>query len=128
MINWKEEYTKDYYRMTGEIYKRSIKSFARRKLMHNINFMYWWRKNSYKQTIYRRYKLYRLNRKYGLEISPKAKIGSGLYLGHPYNITVGEDVVIGNNVNLNKGCTLGKTNRGGQSRFSCIRKQCLCWN
>lgn len=56
--------------------------------------------------------LYRISRKYGLEISPNAKIGKGFYLGHPYNITVGEGVVLGNNVNLHKGCTIGRTNRG----------------
>ena len=33
-------------------------------------------------------------------------------MGHPYNITVGEGVVLGNNVNLHKGCTIGRTNRG----------------
>ena len=41
-----------------------------------------------------------------------AQIGKGLYLGHPYNITVGEGVVHGNNVNLHKGCTIGRVNRG----------------
>ena len=54
----------------------------------------------------------RNTRKYGLEISPRAQIGIGLYLGHPYNITVGEGVVLGNNVNLHKGCTIGRVNRG----------------
>ena len=52
------------------------------------------------------------SRKYGLEISPTAEIGRGLYLGHPYNITVGTGAKIGNNVNLHKGCTIGKSNRG----------------
>ena len=56
--------------------------------------------------------LFCLSRKYGLEISVKAKIGKGLYLGHPYNITVGEEVIIGENVSLHKGCTIGRTNRG----------------
>lgn len=39
-------------------------------------------------------------------------MANGLYLGHPYNITVGEGVVLGNNVNLHKGCICGRTNRG----------------
>lgn len=42
------------------------------------------------------------------------QIGKGLYLGHPYNITVGGGVKIGNNVNLSKGCTLGMENRGNR--------------
>ena len=56
--------------------------------------------------------LYRMSRKFGLEISTKATIGKGLYLGHPYNITVAEGVQMGQNVNLHKGCTIGRTNRG----------------
>ena len=56
--------------------------------------------------------IWKLSRKFGLEISTKAQIGKGLYLGHPYNITVGDDVVLGENVNLHKGCTIGRTNRG----------------
>ncbi len=53
-----------------------------------------------------------MSRKFGLEISTKATIGKGLYLGHPYNITVAEGVQMGQNVNLHKGCTIGRTNRG----------------
>ncbi|MDD3415809.1 MAG: serine acetyltransferase [Lachnospiraceae bacterium] len=56
--------------------------------------------------------LYKYSRKYGLEISTNAEIGYGLYLGHPYNITVGGGVKIGDNVNLHKGCTIGRENRG----------------
>ena len=63
-------------------------------------------------TLYRRWQLYRFSRKYGLEISPQAEIGKGLYLGHPYNITVSGGTKIGNNCNLHKGCTIGRENRG----------------
>lgn len=69
-------------------------------------------KMSAKINLFRRYILYRMSRKFGLEISTKATIGKGLYLGHPYNITVAEGVQMGQNVNLHKGCTIGRTNRG----------------
>ena len=107
-----EQYAQDYYRMTGERYKKNIKSFIKRRLYHNLQFSFWYRKYLQKKTIIARGMLYRLSRKYGLEISPKAQIGEGLYLGHPYNITVGEECVLGKNVNLNKGCTIGSVNRG----------------
>lgn len=35
-----------------------------------------------------------------------------MYLGHPYNITVGSGVVIGDYCSLHKGCTIGSENRG----------------
>jgi len=50
--------------------------------------------------------------KYGLEICKDIRIGSGLYLGHAYNITINPCVVIGNNVNIHKGVTIGQENRG----------------
>ena len=108
----KNKFVNHYYRMTGVLYKPGIKSLVTIFYSHQIRYMYWWRKESQKHTIFRRYKLFRYSRKYGLEISPTAKIGNGLYLGHPYNITVGGDAVIGNNVNLSKGCTIGRENRG----------------
>lgn len=102
----------DYYRMTGEKYIFSLKSIMNLLLGHQIKFMYLWRKTENKNSLLNRIRLYRLTKKYGLEISTSAKIGKGLYLGHPYNITVASDVVIGDNVNLHKGVTIGRENRG----------------
>jgi serine O-acetyltransferase len=59
--------------------------------------------------------LHKVSRKYGLEISSQVQIGPGMYLGHPYNITVAEGTVIGRNVNLHKGCTIGRENRGSRA-------------
>lgn len=105
-------YYSDYYRMTGKFYKASLKSFLRRCLFHNLQFAFWYRKYKKSHSLLAKLMLYRLSRKYGLEISPRAEIGEGLYLGHPYNITVGEGVILGKNVNLHKGCTIGRSNRG----------------
>lgn len=97
----------DYYRMTGFPYKKRCMI-----LNHNLKFMYLFRKYQLNKNIFTRIRLYRLTKKYGLEISVDAKIGKGFYLGHPYNITIGNEVVIGNNVNVHKGVTIGRTNRG----------------
>ena len=53
----------------------------------------------------------RSSRKYGLEILSR-NIGEGLYIGHAHNINVHPHAVIGKNCNLNKGCTIGRENRG----------------
>ena len=81
--------------------------------MHNIRFMYWWRKAK-NGSLIAKYKVFRYSRKYGLEISLSSDIDSGLYLGHPYNITIGGNVKIGKNVNIHKGATIGATNRGSK--------------
>lgn len=49
---------------------------------------------------------------YHTEISASVKIGDGLYIGHPYGITINPSVVIGKNVNIHKGVTIGQENRG----------------
>lgn len=41
-----------------------------------------------------------------------AKIEEGFYLGHPYNITINEESILGKNINIHKGATIGKENRG----------------
>lgn len=107
-----EKFIIDYYRMTGEEFKYSIKSIIKILYSHQIRYMKWWRKYEKKRGLLARVVLYRYSRKYGLEISTKANIDKGLYLGHPYNITVAEGVKIGKNVNIHKGCTIGRENRG----------------
>ena len=47
-----------------------------------------------------------------IEISSKANIGYGLYIGHPFCITVNSKAIIGNNCNIHKGVTIGQENRG----------------
>lgn len=57
---------------------------------------------------------YRVEHKYGVNFGLKrlAKIGHGLYLGHPFCIDVNSEALIGNNCNIGKCVTIGKENRG----------------
>lgn len=59
-----------------------------------------------------RYRLKNWREKFGLELHPECSIGKGLYLGHPYNITINEKAVIGENCNIHKGVLIGMENRG----------------
>ncbi len=59
------------------------------------------------------YVLYKLSSKMShIEISPDCKMGGGLYIGHPYCITVNPKAIIGKNCNIHKGVTIGQENRG----------------
>ena len=69
------KFCSDYYRMTGNIYKPGPKTFLRRYFFHNLQFAFYFRKYKEKENVFSRLVLYRLSRKYGLEISPKAEIG-----------------------------------------------------
>ena len=107
-----EKFKKDFYRMTGTPFKYSLRNLFVFLTHHNLRFMYLWRKYEKRTSILLKYRIHRYTIKYGLEISPNAFIEEGLYLGHPYNITVAEGVHIGKNVNIHKGCTIGRECRG----------------
>ena len=49
---------------------------------------------------------------YHIEIPVSTIIGEGLYVGHPYNITINPKAVIGKNVNIHRGVLIGQENRG----------------
>ena len=49
----------------------------------------------------------RTARKTGIEIHPGATIGRGLFIDHGHGVIIGETAVVGNNVTLFQGVTLG---------------------
>ncbi len=51
-------------------------------------------------------------RKNNVEIPRECQLGEGLYIGHPYGITINPGVVMGKNCNIHKGVTIGRENRG----------------
>ena len=89
------KFKSDFYRMTGE----EKASFLRRAFLlifsPHIRYVKLHRKYEKRKSIFTRARLYRLSKRYGLEIATSASIGEGLYLGHPYNITVAGGVKMG---------------------------------
>lgn len=53
----------------------------------------------------------RAARKTGIEIHPGAKIGKGLFIDHGHGVIIGETAVVGDNVTLYQGVTLGGTGK-----------------
>ena len=58
-----------------------------------------------------RYISQRAVRKTGIEIHPGATIGEGLFIDHGNGVVIGETTIIGNNVTLYQGVTLGGTGK-----------------
>ena len=50
-------------------------------------------------------------RKTGIEIHPGATIGEGFFIDHGHGVVIGETAIIGNNVTLYQGVTLGGTGK-----------------
>ena len=107
-----QKFKMDFYRMTGEEKCSVLKRNVLCTLSPHIRYVKLYRKYEKKKCLLTKIRLHRLSKKYGLEISTRAEIDAGLYLGHPYNITVAGGVKIGKNANLHKGCTVGRENRG----------------
>ena len=104
MKKWKEVYNKDLQRY-GEKPDAKIKKLLKylRKCQYSSNKI---------SLIINRYLFKRIKDKTNIELFGQTKIGYGLYIGHPYGITINPEAVIGNNCNIHKGVLIGQENRG----------------
>ncbi|WP_086930385.1 serine O-acetyltransferase [Agarilytica rhodophyticola] len=62
---------------------------------------------------------------FGVDIHPAAKIGKGIMLDHATGIVIGETAVIGDDVSIMQGVTLGGTGKEAGDRHPKIGKGCL---
>ena len=110
----------DLYRYRGLTTRRAFVSAYLRE--PGFRFTYYLRKVSFyaakKNSIwifaylYNRAMLHRYRFKYGFDISPTAAIGPGLYLGHFGGVVISPQAVLGTNINIAQGVTIGATSRG----------------
>ncbi len=69
-------------------------------------------------------RLLRLSYKTQIQIPARTKIGEGFYIGHLGRVIVHPDAVIGKNVNLGTGVTIGAENRGKRQGAPKISDNC----
>lgn len=97
-------------------YEADLKRYKPKPGAGQKYFCYIFRKAQFSQNLLKkflfRFLLYKHCKKRGNKISWRTRIGKGFYIGHPFAITINEGAVIGNNVNIHKGATIGQTNRG----------------
>ena len=63
----------------------------------------------------------RAARKTGIEIHPGAQIGKGLFIDHGSGVSIGETTIIGDNVTLYQGVTLGGTGKETGKRHPTLK-------
>ena len=103
MKQWKEYYLSDLSRYSGKPDKRTKKLLKLyRKCQFGHGFI----------LVINRLCFRKIKQKMNIEIFGKTNIGKGLYIGHPYGITINPEAVIGKNCNIHKGVTIGQENRG----------------
>ena len=103
-MDFKTLYRADMARYGGKCdrgLRRFHRLFRREQTAQNTLMKLWYR-----------WQYKRIRQKYMIELFASTKIGKGLYIGHPLGITVNPDTVIGENVNLQKGVSIGQENRG----------------
>lgn len=61
---------------------------------------------------YYQYRLKRLSLKLGFQIHPSTQIGEGFYLGHIGNTVINHNAMLGKNISLEQGVTIGADFRG----------------
>lgn len=108
----------DAYRYTGNYKKLSMLKLY----LSTIGFRYstimriccYLRSRKWLWLIYlcMRLKLRHLSYKSGIQIPDTAQIGKGFYIGHFGCIVVNYNAILGNNINISQGVTIGQTNRG----------------
>lgn len=102
---------KDYIRTTDDvsfILRHFLRDFI---FQHRLRYMVYFRtaQNTHSRIVklFCEYKLFRLCRRYGIEIKTPTQIGPGFVMTHPYNITISTFATLGSNVNIMKGATIG---------------------
>ncbi len=91
----------------------SFKAVTRHKVAH---WLY-----CHKHYFLARWYSQRTARKTGIEIHPGAQIGKGLFIDHGSGVIIGETAIIGNNVTLYQGVTLGGTGKEHGKRHPTIK-------
>ena len=99
-----------------EVYKADLQRYGNDKIDKYIKFWtFLFRKCQFSQggvqKIYHAL-LLMVGKKHGIEIDYPVQIGKGIFIAHPYGITINDKVVIGQNCNIHKGVTIGQENRG----------------
>lgn len=74
--------------------------------------------------IYYKLKLRKLSLKSQIQIPAATKIGEGFYIGHSGHIIINPKAVLGKNINIATGVTIGQENRGKRKGVPTIGDNC----
>lgn len=107
------KFKKDFKRITSKEWS-FFYGLLRLMLSPHIRYLFYCRlsETSFLPSFLRSYKRF-LGQKYGLEFDTD-RIGEGLYIGHPFNITINREATLGENCNIHKGVTIGSEARGSR--------------
>ena len=118
-------FKKDLYRVYGEA-GESLKNRILRPM--ELRYLCVFRKlqlcSNFLTRVYYKLKLRRLSLKSQIQIPAGTKIGEGLYIGHWGRIIINPRAVLGKNINIATGVTIGQENRGKSEGVPTIGDNC----
>ena len=109
----------DYYRYFGN-YKCGFINRVLMRIPPELQFLRAFRKAQYYrgkkifmlQYLYWELKMRRIATKTHIQIPTVTKIGKGFYIGHFGRVIINPRAILGKNITINTGVTIGQTNRG----------------
>lgn len=117
-----EMFQYDYYRYYGD------EKVFKYKWPYELKYIYYLRKlQQGAKGIGAKYYSFCLNylsKKTFIQIPYTTKIGKGFYIGHSGRVIINPNVVIGNNVNIATGITIGRENRGNGKALLLLEIMC----
>lgn len=115
-------FEKDLYRWYGEKGEGLKKRLLRPQ---EIKYIYYFRKAQGQTNpiskIYYSLRLRSISKKTNIQIPLSTKIGEGFYIGHTGRIIINPRAVLGKNINIATGVTIGQENRGKRKGYPTIR-------
>ena len=119
------KFSKDLYRYYGE----KGESFAQRILRPSeLKYIALFRKtekcNFYPLKLFYTVKLKLMSYKTHIQIPARTKIGEGFYIGHSGRVIIHPEAVLGKNINIGTGVTIGYENRGERKGAPVIEGNC----
>ena len=118
-------FKKDLYRYYGEEGEPFLKKVFRPL---ELKYIWWFRKaNKCKLLplkLFYMLVLMHLSNKTHIQIPARTNIGEGLYIGHLGRVVINPDAVLGKNINLSTGVTIGMENRGKRKGAPQISDNC----
>jgi len=120
----KEFINSDLFRYTGKLgFRPFVKSYF---AIPGFRYSFWLRITNYSKNknkllfLFSWQRLRHYSFKYGIQIPYSTNIGKGFYIGHYSCIVVSPEAIIGKNVNISQGVTIGKSSRGNNKGAAII--------
>ena len=118
-------FKKDLYRYYGEDGEPFLKKVFRPL---ELKYIFWFRKaNKCKflpLKIFYMFVLMCISNKTQIQIPARTNIGEGFYIGHLGRVVINSDAVLGKNINIGTGVTIGMENRGKRKGAPTIADNC----